>query len=86
MTVRLERHDAQALTRITLDRPEKGNSLSAAMVSELVAAVDRCHADGTRVLLVDAAGANFCTGFDLSDLEQEDDDSLLARAAATAGR
>ena len=66
-------------TRVTLARPGKGNSLSGAMVCELSAAIAACHADGTRALLVDAAGPNFCTGFDLSDLEHETDDSLLAR-------
>ncbi len=68
-----------ATTRITLARPDKGNSLSGAMVAKLSAAVAACHADGTRALLFDSTGPHFCTGFDLSDLEQETDDSLLAR-------
>ena len=79
MTLRRDRYGAQAVSRLTLDRPAKGNSLSAALVADLAAALDACHRDGTRVLLIDAAGANFCTGFDLSDLDDEDDDSLLAR-------
>ena len=79
MTIRTERHEAQALTRVTLDRGGKGNSLSAAMVADLAVVVDNCYGDGTRVLLFDADGANFCTGFDLSGLDDEDDDSLLAR-------
>jgi enoyl-CoA hydratase/carnithine racemase len=79
VTIRIERHAAQAFSRLTLERATKGNSLSAAMVADLAAALDTCHRDGTRVLLIDAAGANFCTGFDLSALDVEDDDSLLAR-------
>ncbi len=78
-SIRIERDDALCLTRITLDRPTRGNSLSAAMVLELADAIATCHSDGTRVLCIDADGANFCTGFDLSGLDDEDDDSLLAR-------
>lgn len=70
---------AVALTHVTLARTGKGNSLSAALVAELAAVLDGCERDGTRVLLIDADGPNFCTGFDLSNLEAESDDSLLAR-------
>jgi enoyl-CoA hydratase len=66
-------------TRITLNRPGKGNSLSSALVGALSAAVENCYHDGTRMLVIEANGANFCTGFDLSNLESETDDSLLAR-------
>lgn len=67
------------VSRLRLDRAGKGNSLSDAMVRQLDAAIDSCSADGTQALLIDGAGANFCTGFDLSDLDAETDDSLLAR-------
>jgi enoyl-CoA hydratase len=77
--VLLERHEAYALTRLTLNRPARGNSLSAAMVEELAHALEACRRDETRVLLIEASGTNFCTGFDLSALDEEDDDSLLAR-------
>jgi len=76
-SIRVERSEALCLTRITLDRPTRGNSLSAAMVLELADALAACHRDGTRVLCIDAGGANFCTGFDLSGLDDKDDDSLL---------
>ena len=68
-----------ALTVLKLARLAKGNSLSAAMVGQISAAVTTCHTDGTRALLIRADGANFCTGFDLSDLDAETDDTLLAR-------
>jgi enoyl-CoA hydratase len=72
------RKDA-ALTRALLQRPEVGNSLSNALVIALSAAVEACHTDGTRMLVIEGQGANFCTGFDLSQLDSETDDSLLAR-------
>src|SRR3546814_6507285 len=67
------------VTRLTLCRPEKGNSLSADMVAAMASAVERCYADGTTLLILDAQGRNFCTGFALGDLNQQSDDSLMAR-------
>ncbi len=68
-----------AISQLTLDRPTKGNSLSADMVQQLDAAIDSCCANGTQALLIEGSGANFCTGFDLSNLDAETDDGLLAR-------
>ena len=67
------------LTRIVLTRPQIGNSLSSGLVNALTDAVSACYEDGTRILVIEGSGPNFCTGFDLSDLESETDDSLLAR-------
>lgn len=66
-------------TRLTLCRPEKGNSLSSGMVDALTATVERCQSDGTRLLVLEAQGRNFCTGFDLGNLDEQTDDALLAR-------
>jgi len=77
MNITVQRHGA--ITRVTLARPDKGNRLSADTVAQLTGAITACHTDGTRGLLLDADGPHFCTGFDLSGLEQETDDSLLAR-------
>ncbi len=70
---------AQGVTCITLRRAEKGNCLSARMVAALASAVHACHHDGTRLLVLRGAGRHFCTGFDLSHLDSETDDTLLAR-------
>ncbi|MGX5658871.1 enoyl-CoA hydratase/isomerase family protein [Castellaniella ginsengisoli] len=67
------------MTRVTLDRPDKGNSLSAGMVSALDAAIDRCREDGTALFVLDAEGRHFCTGFDLGNLDAATDDALMAR-------
>lgn len=73
----LEKQDN--VTRLTLDRPERGNALSASLVAALADAVQACHHDGTRLLVFAGNGPHFCTGFDLGDLDSESDDSLLAR-------
>jgi enoyl-CoA hydratase/carnithine racemase len=73
----VERQDD--VTTLTLDRPERGNALSAGLVAALTDAVQACHHDGTRLLVLAGTGPHFCTGFDLGDLDSESDDSLLAR-------
>lgn len=71
-------HD-DGITHIVLNRPDKGNALSAALVASIHTAVQQAHQEPTRLLVISGAGKHFCTGFDLSALEQETDDSLLAR-------
>lgn len=67
------------ITRLTLNRPQRGNALSAELAQALHDAVLACQRDGTRLLLIEGAGKHFCTGFDLGDLDSETDDTLLAR-------
>lgn len=67
------------IARLTLNRPQRGNALSAELVQALHDAVLACRRDGTRLLVIEGAGKHFCTGFDLGDLDGETDDTLLAR-------
>ncbi|MCO5118517.1 MAG: enoyl-CoA hydratase/isomerase family protein [Burkholderiaceae bacterium] len=65
---------------LRLNRPDKGNALSASLVARLAEAVEAATCDEhLRLLVLSGAGRHFCTGFDLSDLDHETDDSLLAR-------
>lgn len=69
-----------ALLHLQLQRPDKGNALSASLVAALQAALHEAARDAElRLLLLSGAGKHFCTGFDLSKLESETDDTLLAR-------
>ena len=69
-----------ALLHLQLQRPDKGNALSASLVAALQAALHEAARDAElRLLLLCGAGKHFCTGFDLSSLESETDDTLLAR-------
>ena len=75
----LSRRDGPVL-HLQLHRPEVGNALSAALVQALTEAVDAAtHDASVRLLVLSGAGRHFCTGFDLSDLDRETDDILLAR-------
>ena len=64
----LIRHDAGA-ARITLNRPEKRNALSLALMEELIDALDRVARDpDTRAIVIEGAGQAFSAGHDLSEM------------------
>ncbi len=77
--LKTERH--AGVVRLTLRRPERGNSLSPDLVDMLAEQVRISYQDGTRLLVLESEGKHFCTGFDLSDLDAVTDDDLLARFA-----
>ncbi|MGE2730973.1 enoyl-CoA hydratase/isomerase family protein [Mycolicibacterium vaccae] len=61
--VRLSR--SGSLLRITLDRPERRNSLTRSMIDDLVTALTEAATDDTlRAVLLTGAGGNFCAGAD----------------------
>lgn len=75
----ISRRDGNVL-HLQLNRPDKGNALSGALVNALTEALDAAVQDPSlRLLVLSGAGRHFCTGFDLSNLDVETDDSLLAR-------
>lgn len=73
------RRTADGATRLTLNRPEKANALDEAMVAALHDALADVRTDGTRLLVLDAAGKHFCAGFDLGGLDDCSDGDLLLR-------
>ena len=66
-------------TVVTLNRPDKANALAAPLVATLQAAMDTAGSDGTTVFTIQGNGRNFCAGFDLSELENETDETLIPR-------
>lgn len=68
-----------AVTRITLNRPDKANALSVLLVEALIEALGRAQTDGTRLLILDGAGPHFCAGFDFTDCESSSDGDLALR-------
>ena len=58
---------ADGIARLTLNRPDRLNSLNTAMHAELRDALSRVAADGSRVLMLTGAGRGFCAGQDLGD-------------------
>ncbi|HUG83591.1 MAG TPA: crotonase/enoyl-CoA hydratase family protein [Euzebya sp.] len=52
--------------RITLDRPDRGNALTARLITELAAAVEQADLDpAVHVILLSGNGKGFCGGYDL---------------------
>ncbi|MEN9774253.1 MAG: hypothetical protein RL322_1323 [Pseudomonadota bacterium] len=71
---------AGGVTALILDRPAVGHALSAELVAALDDAIDTALSDPTaHTLVLMAAGKHFCTGFDLTDLEQASDADLMER-------
>jgi methylglutaconyl-CoA hydratase len=66
------------VARITLNRPEKRNALSAELVAELKAALREADADpGVRLVAIAGAGKDFCSGADLAALRRIADASTM---------
>jgi methylglutaconyl-CoA hydratase len=63
---------------VTLNRPEKRNALNDALVQGLKDALRAADADeSVRAVLVNGAGADFCSGADLSALEKISESSIV---------
>ncbi len=68
-TVLVEKSDR--VTTITLNRPERRNALTIALMTELIAAIDAAAADERqRILVLIGAGKSFCTGMDLNEVAE----------------
>ncbi|MGA8635481.1 MAG: enoyl-CoA hydratase/isomerase family protein [Candidatus Dormiibacterota bacterium] len=76
-TVRMTIEDGVA--ELVLDRPDKMNAMSIAMVRELIASLDAAESGGARALLVRGEGRAFCSGRDLSEADplHEDGEAIL---------
>lgn len=58
-------HRDGGLRRLTIDRPDKANALTAAMLTDLADAVEAAWDAGDRVLVLTGAGTVFSAGADL---------------------
>ncbi len=74
--------DDRGVTRLTLNRPEKHNALSATMIAELTEAAGRLGSDpAVRVIVLTGAGDSFCAGGDLRWMREQ-----MAADGATRAR
>ena len=63
----------ESAARITLNRPEKRNALSLALMQEVIAALRETSArPGVRAIVIDGAGPAFSAGHDLSEMVGRD--------------
>ncbi|MEQ8356844.1 MAG: enoyl-CoA hydratase [Kiloniellaceae bacterium] len=71
----LLRSDSDGIARLTLNRPGRYNALSAALMTELQAALEGIAEDaGVRAVIVEGAGRGFCAGHDLKELRKHSGD------------
>lgn len=57
---------------ITMNRPEKKNAMTTPMWEQLMEGYDRAEADDdVRVIVLQGAGSDFCTGHDLAEVGKE---------------
>jgi enoyl-CoA hydratase len=74
------------IARLTLNRPERGNGITALLVSELSGAVERADLDpGVHVLLLSGRGPGFCGGYDLVESAEGIGQDREASSSAPAG-
>ena len=63
--------DTRGVARLTLNRPDKHNAMSAQMIAELTQAAAQLAASEARAVILTGAGASFCAGGDLAWMQQQ---------------
>ena len=76
------REPAPHVVELRLDRPERMNALSVAMVEAMAEALDGIAAGKARMLVISASGRAFCAGADLKERREMDAAQRLAHNAA----
>ena len=72
----IERHGR--VEHLTLNRPEKRNALNVELCRTLVQAIGRANEDtSVGAILLDGEGRDFCSGLDLGEVLEADQDVLL---------
>ncbi|GLS45667.1 enoyl-CoA hydratase/isomerase family protein [Methylobacterium brachythecii] len=64
---------------LTLNRPDKMNAFSGALVEALLAQVQEAAASGVRLLVLKGNGRNFSAGFDFGGYEEQSTGDLVLR-------
>ena len=62
-------HNADGITTLTLNRPDKRNAISFELLEELMQALEQVAKSDAGVLIITGAGKAFCAGLDLEDLK-----------------
>jgi enoyl-CoA hydratase/carnithine racemase len=70
---------------VIIDRPEKRNAMTFAMLGDFYRVVERASTDdGVGAVIIEGTGGAFCAGTDLSDLNQTPEDERGTRGADEA--
>ena len=83
MPVILIEKQSPQITVVTLNRPERRNSLTIELLNELIAAIKvASDQPNERVMILRGAGAAFCTGLDLKEAADEKKAHMTAELVA----
>ena len=83
----LLRHDADGISRLTLNRPRQYNALSEAMLDALQESLDEIAGDkSVRVVIVAGEGKAFCAGHDLKEMRADPSQEYYEHLFAKCGR
>ena len=69
--------DDGPIRTVTLNRPERRNAMTPEMQLELIAALEDTATSAARVLVLSGAGEAFCSGLDLSALQEMQDKTAI---------
>lgn len=73
---------SDGIARLTLNRPDKRNALDSNLIRALGDALSRADADDdVRVIAIDGAGSDFCSGADLASLRGIAEGTVLSNLA-----
>ncbi len=83
----LSQNLGDGIVRLTLNRPQAFNALSATMLEALQAALERLDQDpDTRIVILAAAGKAYCTGHDLREMRADPSQQYYERLFATCAK
>ncbi len=78
-TLQIDIDEQTGVNRIQLDRAERRNALSGAMVAELKEALALAAADASvRVIAIGGEGPDFCAGADLAEVQASIEEGVMA--------
>ena len=61
--------EADGITTLTLNRPEKRNAITFELLEDLMSALDAAEKSAAQVVILTGAGQAFCAGLDLEGLK-----------------
>src|SRR5499433_2223638 len=62
--------EADGITTITLNRPDKRNAISYELIDDLIAALKQAASASPNIVILTGSGTAFCAGMDLDNLKQ----------------
>jgi methylglutaconyl-CoA hydratase len=62
--------EANNVTTITLNRPDKRNAISYELIDDVIAALSQAASASPNIVILTGAGSAFCAGMDLDNLKQ----------------